>query len=120
MFYRHWKKIALALAAILWSGCSDNSTSSDGKIAYTYKGSETTNAFQYHCDTEEDYNSPDREKNCTNDVATSYSNYKCDDGAYCDSPAEAYLRNGFKCYHNPDSSIKYTDEEFYQKYYIKD
>ena len=32
MFYRHWKKIALALTAFFWASCNNNSTITDGTL----------------------------------------------------------------------------------------
>ena len=29
MFYKHWKKFALALTALFWAGCDDSASSSE-------------------------------------------------------------------------------------------
>ena len=38
MFYKHWKKIFLAIAAFFWNGCSDNAASSEVKATCTFSG----------------------------------------------------------------------------------
>ena len=136
MFYKFLKFSILSTLAFVWGGCENmdhavagygcDSTDCQemphdgGDIACTFIYGISTNAFQYHCNTEEDYKSPDRDKKCTYDPATNYDYYKCDDGLTCESPAEEYLNNGFVCFDEQDNLTKYSDEEFYQKYYIKD
>ncbi len=63
--YKHWKKIALAIAAFFWNGCSDNSSSSDVTIACSFKGGVCPEygVDFYYCENPEDYQSPDMDKN---------------------------------------------------------
>jgi hypothetical protein len=84
--YKHWEKIALAIAAFFWNGCSDNSSSSDVKYACSFKGGACPDygIDFYYCENPEDYHSPDMDKKCTftpHDPCSDY--YECEDGATC-------------------------------------
>lgn len=120
MFYRHWKKFALALTAFFWSGCSDNTSSSEEPIACSLIRDCPVYGVIYDCENEEDYQSPDIDSQCTTKHDYSCSKrYSCDDGSYC---YETTKNNAdvIYCPDEPDNSAIYTEKEFFSKYYIKD
>lgn len=73
MFYKHWKKLALAFSGLLWAGCSgDDSGSSSGAFSPCYGVEVPTNVLCYN-DT------------AVNDSGTVFDIINCIDG-------ERYLR----------------------------
>jgi len=101
MFYKHWKKIALAIAALFWAGCSDDSSSnSKGPIA---------------CELDHMW-SPD-DPSCTNP-------YSCKETYYCHDDFVCYKESDnktifFDCRDENGNKTIYNEDEFNSKYYVK-
>lgn len=117
MFYKHWKKIALAFAAFFWNGCSDNSSSSDVKNACSFKGGACPDygIDFYYCENPEDYQSPDKEEKCTfipRDPCVDY--YECEDGTSCEIYEDETTMICFDTLGN-----RITEDEFKSKYYVE-
>ena len=117
MFYKHWKKIALALAAFFWSGCSDDSSSGDVKTACSFKGGACPEygVDFYYCENPEDEQSPDKDEKCTyipRDPCVDY--YECEDGSSCYKQENATDMN---CTDAQGKSI--PEDEFNSKYYVE-
>ena len=118
MFYKHWKKIALAIATFFWNGCNNNSSSSDVKNACSFKGGACPDygIDFYFCENPEDYLSPDKEEKCTfipRDPCVDY--YECEDGTVCE---KNWDETTMRCFDVQGNEI--TEDEFNTKYYIKD
>lgn len=103
MFNKHWKKFALATAALFWSGCSDDSSSNNPST-----GNEpiacTLQSYTY--DTIE----------CGHSTTTN-NNFNCDDGFECHQTPECDSK--IYCSDKQGQSISYTTEEFDIKYFIQ-
>ena len=117
MFYKHWKKFALALAAFFWSGCNDNSSSSDVKTACTFKGGACPDygIDFYYCENPEDYQSPNKDEKCTfypRSPCTDY--YECEDGTSCQKNDNDTVMH---CIDKHGNAI--TKDEFNSKYYVE-
>lgn len=117
MFYKHWKKIALAFAAFFWNGCNNNSSSSDVTIACSFKGGGCPEygVDAYFCENPEDYLSPDRDEKCTfspRDPCVDY--YECEDGTSCDKNEDETTMTCFDTLGN-----RITEDEFKSKYYVE-
>lgn len=117
MFYKHWKKIALAFAAFFWNGCNNNSSSSDVTIACSFKGGACPDygIDFYHCENPEDYLSPDKEEKCTfipRDPCVDY--YECEDGTSCKIYEDETTMTCFDTLGN-----RITEDEFKSKYYVE-
>ena len=117
--YKHWKKIALAITAFFWNGCSDKPSSSEEPIACTLNMECPVYGVIYDCENEEDYQSPDIDSKCNIKPSTCGTHYQCDDGAYC---YETTKNNAdvIYCPDEPDNSVTYSEKEFFSKYYIKE
>ncbi|SIN93889.1 hypothetical protein [Fibrobacter sp. UWB11] len=115
MFYKHWKKIALALTAFFWGGCNDNSTSSKEQVACSFTGEcPEYGVAGYYC---EDGISPDDNgQNCTYVPGPTCSIfYNCDDGVSCLVDEGGHV---LKCKDKQDKDFSIQDTEFFTKYYI--
>lgn len=100
MFYKHWKKIFLAIAALFWSGCNDNSSSGNDPVA---------------CELDHMW-SPD-DPSCTNP-------YSCMDTYYCEDKTVCFKQTEGKsitldCHDEQGNKTIYTEDEFKSKYYVK-
>lgn len=119
MFYKHWKKIFLAIAAFFWNGCSDNVSSSDVRGTCTFSGGACPEygVDMYVCENPEDSQSPDSTK-CTYVKRFPCSDfYKCDDGLSCDKIEGETI---FTCYDKQENVTKYTEDEFKAMYDVKE
>lgn len=80
MFYKHWKKIALAFTALFWAGCGDDS-SSDSKELVACDLQQMCPEYGvagYSCD--DGFYGDDNGQNCTFIPAPSCSRYyQCED-----------------------------------------
>ena len=120
MFYKHWKKIALALTTLFWSGCSDDSTSSKEPIACSLQMDCPVYGVIFDDENEEYNQSTDIDSKLT--IKRDYScgkRYECDDGSYCYETTKNNADVIF-CPDNPDNDAIYTEKEFFSKYYVKD
>ena len=119
MLYKHWRKLALAVAALFWWGCGDDTSSSDVKTACSFRGGVCPEygVDAYFCENPEDYQSHDSTK-CTfyrRDPCTYY--YNCDDGVSC------YKDEGqtdVTCYDKQEHETTYTEDDFKEKYDVKE
>jgi hypothetical protein len=118
MFYKHWKKIALALTAFFWSGCNDNSTSSKEHIACSFTGAcPEYGVAGYYCEDERFY-AEDVNKNCTYIPAPKCSKYYyCEDGVSCWAHEDETV---LKCSDKQDKEFSINEKDFLTKYYIED
>jgi hypothetical protein len=118
MFNKFLKFIFTPMLMVVWASCSDSSMdSSDNLIACTFSGIETENAITADCENEEDYRSGHWE-NCEVRNSTSYSDYNCDDGAFCWTQINA-KKTVYKCIDQKHNEISYTEDEFKNIYYTK-
>ena len=119
MFYKHWKKLALALTALFWSGCSDNSSSSKEQVACSLSGAcPEYGVGVYVCDNPEDYDSENIDEKCTyyaGEPCTNY--YSCDDGVTCRGSENEHVLD---CEDKQEKSFSLTESEFMSRYYVKD
>ena len=97
--YKHWKKIFLAIAALFWSGCNDNSSSDNPST-----GNELV-----ACDL--DYNWCPDDPSCTN-------TYYCEDETVCFQQTENKIIT-LDCRDKHDNKTIYTKDEFNSKYYVE-
>ena len=98
--YKHWKKILIAIAALFWSGCSNNSSSGNDPVA---------------CELDHMW-SPD-DPSCTKP-------YSCTETYYCHDKVVCFLETDdktktFDCRDEQDNKTIYTEDEFKSKYYVK-
>ena len=117
MFYKHWKKIILSIAALFWSGCSDDTSSSDAKTACSFKGGACPDygVDFYYCENPEDYQSPDKDEKCTfypRDPCVNY--YECEDGSTCKK-----YDNATDMFCTDVQGNVINKEEFKSKYYVE-
>ena len=118
MLYKHWRKLALAVAALFWWGCGDDTSSSDVKTACSFRGGGCPEygVDAYFCENPEDYLSPDRDEKCTfspRDPCTDY--YECEDGASCYKDENETV---MECFDAQGNSI--AEDDVKATYYIKD
>ena len=118
MFYKHWKKFVLAIAALFWFGCGDDTSSSDVKTACSFKGGACPDygIDFYDCENPEDYQSPDMDKKCTfipRDPCHYY--YECEDGASCYKYENGTVMTCTDAQGNP-----IPQDEIETKYYTKE
>ena len=118
MLYKHWRKLALAVAALFWWGCGDDTSSSDVKTACSFRGGVCPDygVDFYYCENPEDYLSPDRDEKCTfspRDPCTDY--YECEDGASCYKDENETV---MECFDAQGNSI--AEDDVKATYYIKD
>ena len=101
MFYKHWKKIFLAIAAFFWNGCSDNVSSSDVRGTCTFSGGACPEygVDMYVCENPEEFY------------------YKCDDDVSCYKDED---QTDFTCYDKQEHETTYTEAEFKTKYDVKE
>ena len=117
MFYKHWKKIILSIAALFWSGCGDDPSSSDVRTSCTFRGGVCPDygVDFYYCENPEDYDSPNKDEKCT-----FYSRlpcldyYECEDGASCKIYEDETTMTCFDTLGN-----RITEDEFKSKYYVE-
>ena len=117
MFYKHWKKIALALTAFFWGGCNDNSSSSEEPTKCTLTvGCPEYGVAGYYCEDERFY-AEDVNKNCTYIPAPKCTEfYRCDDGISCSRHEEDTVLN---CSDKQDKNFSINENEFKTKYYTE-
>ncbi|WP_173340904.1 hypothetical protein [uncultured Fibrobacter sp.] len=122
MFYKHWKKILLSLCAMLWSGCSDDSSSDNPStgnklIACDLEQMCPEYGILYDCENEEDKIAGNYE-NCTMSYPSCSNVYYCEDRVNC----WEYERDGEKsydCHDRQENSFELTEDEFKSKYYVE-
>jgi len=118
MFNKHWKKFLLSLCAMLWSGCSDDS-SSDSKelIACEFEKMCPEYGVLYDCENEEDKISGNYE-NCTMSTLPCSESYFCKDEVVCFEDTDNNTTI-FNCRDEKDNRTIYTEDEFKSKYYVE-
>ena len=115
MFYKHWKKIALALTAFFWGGCNNNSSGSEEptKCSLTI-GCPEYGVAMYFCENPEDYNSEDMDKKCTFTPAPKCEKtYSCEDGVYCWADEDETVLN---CSDKQGKDFTINEKDFKTKY----
>ena len=117
MFYKHWKKIALALTAFFWGGCNDNSSSGVEPTKCTLTiGCPEYGVSGYYC--EDGVYPDDRGQNCTYVPAPKCSKYYyCDDGVSCWAHEDETV---LKCSDKQDKNFSINEKDFNARYYTED
>ena len=122
MFYKHWKKILLSLCAMLWSGCSDDSSSDSPSagnklIACDFDQICPEYGVFYDCENEEDKINGNYE-NCTMSYPACTNTYYCEDDVTCFQETDNKTKT-FDCRDEKDNKTLYTEDEFKSKYYVE-
>ena len=117
MFYKHWKKLALALTAFFWSGCDNNSSGNEEPTACTFTiGCPEYGVAGYSC--EDGFYPEDVNKNCTYIPAPKCSKYyHCEDDVSCWANEDETV---LKCSDKQDKEFLINENEFNAKHYIKE
>ena len=117
MFYKHWKKIALAFTALFWGGCGDDS-SSDSKELVACDLQQMCPEYGvagYSCD--DGFYGDDNGQNCTFIPAPTCSRYyQCEDNVTCWSNEGDTVLN---CSDKQGKDFSITEDEFKSKYYVE-
>lgn len=125
---KHWKKFILALCALFWSGCGDDSSNEPNNepVACTLQQLCTEYGIIYICDGVEMYGqTPDNPENCTIKSPPCQKNYICDDGIVC-TETQANNVKKFDCkegttfFSGDKATATYNESEFNSKYYVKE
>ena len=113
MFYKHWKKIALALTAFFWGGCNNNSSTAEEKTACDLTGScPEYGVAGYYC--EDGIYPDDRGQNCTYVPAPKCTEfYRCDDGISCSRHEGDTVLN---CSDKQDKDFSINEKDFNARY----
>lgn len=144
MFYKHWKKIALALTSFFWASCDNDATSANGeaqstdnssdseKIASSASGatgqSSAADAADLSSGAMTEENSSDSEMHQTialygvpNDIANCYLNkgnstVVCNDGLECKQLTEERWENEYDCVEDvcPEYGVVLVSEATYE------
>ena len=118
MFYKHWKKIALAFTALFWAGCGDDS-SSDSKELVACDLQQMCPEYGvagYSCD--DGFYGDDNGQNCTFIPAPTCSRYyQCDDNVTCWANEGDTVLN---CSDKQDKDFSINENDFNSKYYVKE
>ena len=118
MFYKHWKKIALAFTALFWAGCGDDS-SSDSKELVACDLQQMCPEYGvagYSCD--DGFYGDDNGQNCTFIPAPTCSKYyQCEDNVTCWANKGDTVLN---CSDKQDKDFSINENDFNSKYYVKE
>ena len=118
MFYKHWKKIALAFTALFWTGCGDDS-SSDSKELVACDLQQMCPEYGvagYSCD--DGFYGDDNGQNCTFIPAPTCSRYyQCEDNVTCWANEGDTVLN---CSDKQDKDFSINENDFNSKYYVKE
>ena len=130
MFYRHWKKFALALTAFFWASCSsDNPTIVQPAYGVVCPPEGCGNPELSNSSQAPHSSSTSNEPIACNLQSIIYDTIEC--GHNTTTGNNFYCKDGFECYQNPEcdrtiychdkqgNSISYTEAEFDTKYYIQ-
>ena len=118
MFYKHWKKIALAFTALFWAGCGDDSSSNSKELVACdlQQMCPEYGVAGYSCD--DGFYRDDNGQNCTFIPAPTCSrDYRCEDNVTCWANEGDTVLN---CTDKQDKDFSITEDEFKSKYYVKD
>ena len=118
MFYKHWKKIALAFTALFWAGCGDDS-SSDSKELVACDLQQMCPEYGvagYSCD--DGFYGDDNGQNCTFIPAPTCSRYyQCEDNVTCWANEGDTVLN---CSDKQGKDFSINENDFNSKYYVKE